>query len=279
MLAALLPAGAGCGRGAKNGPEVGGESHFLHWCGGSCEEDGLECISAMCTQRCVVNEPNACAAFGGATCTDGSIEAGSLAVCDVSCGVDADCAGLGAQYRCEGSFCRAPQFSTSAAVQPASEESACARPCLDMDYLNWQTGGLGSGADVPRAFSALSACGSYSRELATVLPLYPVATNSCSVELGCSSSKMQQLNLLLNGPDPNFPTPLSYSGSFGLDAVADDVMAIQLRIPGGGLFVTVGPPCGDTRPCRPVPPVIEDLVSLLRGIDTGQSIDPSCAGD
>ena len=105
VAAAIAFAGAGCGRIAKNGPEVGGESHFLHWCNGSCEEDGLECISGLCTQPCVVAEPNACGAFSGASCTDRSIEPGAVAICDVACAGDTDCAPLGRDYQCQTSFC------------------------------------------------------------------------------------------------------------------------------------------------------------------------------
>lgn len=105
--------GGGCGRIAKNGPEVGGESHFLHWCDGSCEEQGLECISGLCTQPCVVAQPDACSAFSGASCTDRSIEPGAVAVCDVGCVGDADCAALGSDYRCEASFCRAAERNSS----------------------------------------------------------------------------------------------------------------------------------------------------------------------
>src|SRR5215471_65590 len=85
MVTAIVLAGAGCGRIAKNGPEVGGASHFLHWCSGSCEEEGLECISGLCTRPCVVAEANACGAWSSATCTAGSLEPGAVAICDVSC--------------------------------------------------------------------------------------------------------------------------------------------------------------------------------------------------
>jgi len=103
-----LFAGA-CGAAAETTLHFGGESHFLRHCSGSCD-DGLDCISGVCTRGCVVEQEHSCSRFMGAACTSDSFEPGAVAVCDVKCSGDADCRALGGDYACDVGFCRAPEL-------------------------------------------------------------------------------------------------------------------------------------------------------------------------
>src|SRR5687768_6719707 len=81
-----------CG-GVLSKPQGGGESHFLYRCVEQCR-GGLECISDICTRRCLVGESSCADLSSAAVCTDRSIEPGAVAVCDVGCESASDCAGL-----------------------------------------------------------------------------------------------------------------------------------------------------------------------------------------
>ena len=99
-----------CG-GSVGGPKVGGESHFLTRCDGSCG-GGLSCISGVCTRGCVVSESSCADLATNAQCTDQSVEPGAVAVCDVACVGNAECASVGQGYQCTEGFCRAGQPMT-----------------------------------------------------------------------------------------------------------------------------------------------------------------------
>lgn len=115
-LGAALLAGAmswplataiGCGGGVASQPVLGGESHFLARCAGSCG-DGLDCIGGVCTTGCLVSDVASCSGFPGAACTADSVEPGAVAVCDVACMNDGDCRAVGDAHRCDAGYCRAP---------------------------------------------------------------------------------------------------------------------------------------------------------------------------
>jgi hypothetical protein len=93
-----------CGATTTNGRTTG-ESHFLDFCADSCA-DGLDCISGVCTRSCLVGEAACGDLAGDATCTNESIEPGSVAVCDVECRTAGDCARLGDGYACREGYCR-----------------------------------------------------------------------------------------------------------------------------------------------------------------------------
>ena len=95
-----------CG-GALSTHTAGGESHFLRQCNQRCGDD-LECVSGVCTRGCLVAEGGCGDLAPGAVCTDASIEPGAIAVCDVSCESNSQCAALGEGFECEGGFCRGP---------------------------------------------------------------------------------------------------------------------------------------------------------------------------
>ncbi len=115
-LAATL---AACG-GALGGPTAGGESHFLKRCEERCGS-GLECISGICTQSCIVGEDAKCRKLAsGATCTADSVEPGVVAVCDLSCDRNADCSSLGSGFSCDSGFCRGPALSPSGSAGASS---------------------------------------------------------------------------------------------------------------------------------------------------------------
>lgn len=93
-----------CG-GAMGVSTVGGESHFLRHCGDGCGP-GLDCVADLCTRGCVVAQDSCSDLDQGATCTAASIEPGAIAVCDAACTNDAACSSLGADFSCQGGFCR-----------------------------------------------------------------------------------------------------------------------------------------------------------------------------
>lgn len=95
---------AACG-GSLGTRTAGGESHFLEGCAESCG-DGLECIASVCTRSCLVESSDCTDLSPRAVCTNASIEPGRVAVCDVGCDRDRDCAGLGDDFECRAGFCR-----------------------------------------------------------------------------------------------------------------------------------------------------------------------------
>jgi hypothetical protein len=97
---------AACG-GAATTRVAGGESHFLLQCDEDCP-GGLECIAGVCTRACVVGQSQCSDLAPDAVCTNQSIEPGAVAVCDVDCERDRDCAALGSGFSCETGFCRGP---------------------------------------------------------------------------------------------------------------------------------------------------------------------------
>jgi hypothetical protein len=110
LLAALLL--AACVR--SNEPsELGGESHFLRRCSDRCGA-GLDCIQGVCTRGCVVGKDSCGDLSADALCTADSVEPGEVAVCDLACGGDGDCAALSASHRCDSGYCRARASTASA---------------------------------------------------------------------------------------------------------------------------------------------------------------------
>lgn len=101
---------------------LGGESHFLSRCKDSCGM-GLDCIQGVCTRGCVVGKQSCGDLADDAVCTSGSVEPGEVAVCDVDCSSDGDCAGLSAKHHCEGGFCRAAAVVTSTPGADAGSSS------------------------------------------------------------------------------------------------------------------------------------------------------------
>ena len=126
-----------CGGATDNG-QSSGESHFLDYCASSCGE-GLDCISGICTRGCLVGEAQCAALNPDATCTNESVEPGSVAVCDVACQSTSDCAALGAEHQCKDGYCRGGSptgascteywYLNSSSVDSDSECAAC--PCGD----------------------------------------------------------------------------------------------------------------------------------------------------
>jgi hypothetical protein len=96
---------AACGGTVGKVPMIGSESHFLAYCETACDA-GLECIGGICTRSCLTDSPS-CADLGsGAQCTNQSVEPGQVAVCDVSCTLNVDCAPLGTSHTCDAGYCR-----------------------------------------------------------------------------------------------------------------------------------------------------------------------------
>jgi hypothetical protein len=301
--------GAGCGGATRSTPRIGGESHFLHWCNGSCDEPGLECISGLCTSPCVVAEPNACSALPPASCTDQSIEPGAVAICDVACHGNADCTVLGDEFACDGSFCRVPASPSTSELADASNAGATslgsegeitsaggnggtdsAGPnclqCLPVSSLEW----IDYGAyplPMPWPHSVLSPCGGYTHEL-TIDIGTPFPTPRCSAPLECPSDAIAALDAILS--DPAFPSSGSTLTklSYGLP-VNDYENRLMILLPRPGppraynpdeypaLALFVGAPCGGTAGCDEIPPLIDNLVRQLRAIDALELLEPECA--
>jgi hypothetical protein len=137
LLAGVLA--IGCGGATGNGQSTG-ESHFLDYCASSCS-GGLDCISGICTRGCLVGDAQCGALNPNATCTNESVEPGSVAVCDVACQSTSDCAALGAEHECMAGYCRGGSpsgpgascteywYLNSSSVDSDSECAAC--PCGD----------------------------------------------------------------------------------------------------------------------------------------------------
>ncbi|WP_437333828.1 alpha/beta hydrolase family esterase [Sorangium sp. So ce394] len=125
--ACLLASAALLGASCKGlGPQTGSETNFLTSCDAGCG-DGLACICGVCTRAC--SAEGECAALAsGAQCVAvaerpvGAACAGaeSAAFCDLSCSDHADCEPLGAPFRCQGGFCRAPGDGETAATCPVT---------------------------------------------------------------------------------------------------------------------------------------------------------------
>lgn len=118
-LAALAVACAGL----LGEPAAGGESSFLRACSSECG-GGFECISNVCTKGCVVAKDTCENANPKAVCTNASIEAGNVAVCDVACTGDSECSSLGTGFRCDTGFCRGKSLQTSIGQGGGSGTSA-----------------------------------------------------------------------------------------------------------------------------------------------------------
>lgn len=93
-----------CG-GNTSSPRAGGESHFLNYCDAGCGPE-LSCVAGVCTRSCLVGQSSCADLATGAECTDRSIEPGAVAVCDLACTADRDCAALSSTHRCVSGFCR-----------------------------------------------------------------------------------------------------------------------------------------------------------------------------
>ncbi|WP_437657842.1 alpha/beta hydrolase family esterase [Sorangium sp. So ce1182] len=108
------------------GPQTGSETNFLTSCDASCG-DGLACLCGVCTQACsVADECSAlasgaeCVAVASRPAEAACAAAESAAFCDLSCSGDADCEPLGAPFRCQGGFCRAPAEGETASACPVT---------------------------------------------------------------------------------------------------------------------------------------------------------------
>lgn len=275
--AAIVLAGAGCGRVAQNAPRVGGESHFLRWCDSSCEEEGLECISGLCTQPCVVAEPNACAAFSGASCTDRSIEPGAVAVCDVSCARNDDCAPLGSDYSCDGSFCRASKLPRGQSSGPAgtdagsTPDTSCVE-CLEVGSLSWRWDGTLAGVG-PSSY--LAGCNRYQHMLVPSGADDPLGSPMCATSVdACPSRDLSVLNEILRSPEVQ--AGLQAHTVFGLDGRAGDGQVRQVTVGTNSFFV--GAPCASgSADCVAIPAVVDSLIVQLRALDALELSKESCA--
>lgn len=313
----MFAAGVSCGGVSRSGPAVGGESHFLHWCDGSCDEAGLECISGLCTRPCLEAEPNACTGLNAARCTATSIEPGAGAVCDVACASDLACASLGTDFHCNGGFCRlaatqlssteivdasagptapseldpAPQLSSLELVDAGPGGSVWNGPqlapsctsCLQARSVAW---GTAVAARLLLPQSELSSCEGYSHRIEPSLG-YDGPLPSCSTPLECPSSDLAALNVLLHDPlfrQPEFVPrvggdPEWYPPVLGLNTKGepDGMLLVSFSLEQGNAGFYVGAPCEDPKLCVDIPPVVDALVRQLRLIDERELARPECA--
>ncbi|WP_437284301.1 alpha/beta hydrolase family esterase [Sorangium sp. So ce406] len=107
-------------------PQTGSETNFLTSCDAGCEE-GLACLCGVCTRACSAADEctalasgAACVAVAERPAEAACAAAESAAFCDLSCSGDADCEPLGAPFRCQGGFCRAPGEGETATACPAT---------------------------------------------------------------------------------------------------------------------------------------------------------------
>ena len=109
---ALASLWLGCGGKTDDLGATGSETHFLIECSETCAR-GLECIEGLCTRPCSGDE--ACTSLNAAAVCTAEPAAPAPGVCDVQCGVAADCAMLGGGYGCVAGSCRAAALGTRAA--------------------------------------------------------------------------------------------------------------------------------------------------------------------
>jgi hypothetical protein len=116
LLGALLTA-ASCQTPSSSDPS-GGETHFLRRCaeGSSVCGAELDCLSGVCSLEC--DDDAACSAYPGAECLT---PAGSPSYCDVSCSVDADCAGVSPAHRCALGACRTGESACTSGTVGANQ--------------------------------------------------------------------------------------------------------------------------------------------------------------
>lgn len=113
---------------------LGGESHFLRRCNDQCGS-GLTCIHGVCTRGCVVGRGSCSDLVSDSVCTAGGIEPGEVAVCDLPCADNADCAALSTGHRCERGFCRAPAASAGDDAGSAPGDAGSASADADASSL------------------------------------------------------------------------------------------------------------------------------------------------
>jgi hypothetical protein len=98
--------------GSTKESSVGGESSFLRKCSDDCQ-DGLKCISNVCTRSCKESKDSCSDLAEKAVCTDASSVATDVAVCDVACKKTTGCGDLGSDFSCEAGFCRGASAASS----------------------------------------------------------------------------------------------------------------------------------------------------------------------
>jgi len=277
-----IAAGMACGGSATGLPLVGGESHFLHRCNGSWDEGGLDCISGLCTRPCVVAAPSSCSAYAGASCSADSIEPGAVAICDVGCRRDDDCAALGRDYRCEGSFCRGLErvgadssgsagtdggsagadggsaqssgaAATSASGGTAGASGLACDECFESPMLRWQwVGGYGAEYSMD-----LTRCNSFHNEKQT----NKSGLLECRTPVaGCPSQVLAVLNATLR--DPEIQAGLTANTSFGINPRPPEGSGRQISV--GDRSIFVGTPCNGTdASCIEIPPAVDSLIRQL----------------
>ncbi len=143
--AALL----GCGA-LRDGPAVGGETHFLVTCGEDCGA-GLSCIGGACTRRCEPGFSSCSELAEDATCVSPA-EGGEPELfggtCDVVCTSDSDCGALGAGFSCRSGACRAEPESRQALLSTVATRAPLVR-AVEAETCN--TGLRWVGGDRPSA--------------------------------------------------------------------------------------------------------------------------------
>ncbi|HLV20413.1 MAG TPA: hypothetical protein VKZ49_06020 [Polyangiaceae bacterium] len=192
----VLLAGA-CGGSVTGKPVTGGESHFLTRCQGACG-DGLDCISGVCTRGCLVENPASCGNLAAAaTCTDQSIEPGSVAVCDVGCTGDDDCGPVGPHHRCDDGFCRGPAPSSSGTGGDAGTPSGSGG-------TGGTSGAPGSGGSSGSGSGA--ACVVLHQTYPSGAANVPNPRGGCS-PCGCEDGQLACIERACTGPMPIFECP------------------------------------------------------------------------
>jgi hypothetical protein len=111
LLCAVPALVVGCGLVAS---ESDSESHFLVTCDSTCP-GGLSCVCGKCTKPCEADDSCRALASEARCYTPGKRCQGvTTSSCGVGCTDNADCAVLGAAYRCDGGFCGAGASVVSA---------------------------------------------------------------------------------------------------------------------------------------------------------------------
>lgn len=180
--------------GRLNEPGVGGESSFLRVCADQCG-DGLECISNVCTQSCLMSKDSCGKLEPAASCTNASIESGSVAVCDVACTRDDDCGRLGSRFRCDAGFCRGASLGTSNGQGGGAGTSATSSRG-GSPGTSGGASGIG-GASTPATIGTATAgsCRVAYKEYASGTTGIPIADGSSCGSCSCTNGTLECVKL------------------------------------------------------------------------------------
>lgn len=197
VLVALV-AGLAASCQADVGPRAGSETHFLSRCTGQCS-GGFDCVCGVCTTPCA-EDAGCSSALAMCLPAEASCGASSGGYCDVACGGDADCAGLGPLYACEGGRCRdSATGSTTGELSCESSEIPSDQLVVLGDSLIELSGMTGFLEELARADGALGPEQSYRDQASATTSFLAQNAFSISSQYQAASEQGPVRGIVMNG--------------------------------------------------------------------------------